>query len=336
MREDRRQGRDGLRHPGAAHDTMSQLERNEEARMALRITVDIFSGRPNPSVIVSGAEEEELLERLSEPRRGRGAGEERSSRAPRIPEATLGYRGLIIERVETAAGRKRTRRGDLPDRVRVAAGYVLGERSRATRDPGVEEWVLSPRGPIRLAGLGEEFSGRAAVEVDRFRHIIDKWKWGKVKWPLRKICACAPLWEPGWWNDAGQVQWNNNCYNYGTNYRSDTYAQPGLAAGAMYGSITCAEVRAGAIADALIHSPKADNKCPKEGHLVALVVGPGWDFHWYRKGRNGYWTHKPGGTQATDRDNSGNLIPDPRTADRGGYTDFCTFMVVMHGHVKIR
>jgi len=33
--------------------------------------------------------------------------------------------------------------------------------------------------------------------------------------------------------------------------------------------------------------------------------------------------------------NSGVTIPDPRTADRGGYTNFCTFMVVMHGHIKI-
>jgi len=36
-----------------------------------------------------------------------------------------------------------------------------------------------------------------------------------------------------------------------------------------------------------------------------------------------------------DVDGSGNLIPDPRTANRGPYTVFCTFMVVMHGHIKI-
>ncbi len=67
-----------------------------------------------------------------------------------------------------------------------------------------------------------------------------------------------------------------------------------------------------------------------------LVIWPGVDFHWYRKGRNGYWSHKPGGTPATNIDNSGHFIPDPRTADRGGYTDFCTFMVVMHGHIKLQ
>jgi hypothetical protein len=82
--------------------------------------------------------------------------------------------------------------------------------------------------------------------------------------------------------------------------------------------------------------PGANNKCPKEGHLVALVIVPGWDFHWYRNGRNGYWTHKPGGTPVTNVDNSGVLIRDPRTANRGPYSDFCTFMVVMHGHIEIR
>jgi len=99
--------------------------------------------------------------------------------------------------------------------------------------------------------------------------------------------------------------------------------------------LTCGSVGLAAIADDLISAPAANNKCPKEGHLVALVIAPGFDFHWYRKGRNGYWSHKPGGTPVRNVDNSNHLIPDPRTANRGPYTDFCTFMVVMHGHIKI-
>src|SRR5256885_7071619 len=47
---------------------------------------------------------------------------------------------------------------------------------------------------------------------------------------------------------------------------------------------------------------------------------------WFRKGRNGYWSHKPGGTAVTNVDNSGVTIPDPRTANRGPYTQFCTLM----------
>jgi hypothetical protein len=309
--------------------------------MAIRITWDVFSGRPNPSVVVDGAEEQELLARLTPARRAKSG-----ARRTAPPQSILGYRGVIIERVEEtgAATRRRSSRVARPvgrglGRVaRVAAGIVQSNRTTApTSDRFIEDFICGSTGPIRLTRLGPDFAERVRDELQQFRHMVESVKWPPgIRWPVRLRCMCAPLWEPNWWNDAGQVQWNNNCYNYATNYRSDTYAQPGLANGAMYASITCADVRAGAVADALIASPKARNRCPKEGHLVALVVGPHWDFHWYRKGRNGYWTHKPGGTQATNLDNSGHLIADPRTADRGNYTDFCTFMVVMHGHVKIQ
>jgi hypothetical protein len=105
----------------------------------------------------------------------------------------------------------------------------------------------------------------------------------------------------------------------------------------MYSSpISCASVLPGAEKDGLWNKPTANNKCPPLGHLVALVVAPGWDFHWYRKGPNGYWSHKPGGTAVTNLDNSGITIKDPRTANRGPYTNFCTFMVTVHGHFKLK
>ena len=50
--------------------------------------------------------------------------------------------------------------------------------------------------------------------------------------------------------------------------------------------------------------------------MLALVIWPDVDYHWYRKGPDGMWTHKPGGTQATNLDNSGDLISNPETADR--------------------
>jgi hypothetical protein len=58
---------------------------------------------------------------------------------------------------------------------------------------------------------------------------------------------------------------------------------------------------------------------------VALVVAPGWDYHWYRRDENGRWSHKPGGTRATNLDNSMNPISNPETANRGPYTDFCGY-----------
>jgi hypothetical protein len=68
---------------------------------------------------------------------------------------------------------------------------------------------------------------------------------------------------------------------------------------------------------------------------VALTVWPDWDHHWYRLDRDGTWSHKVGWGVARNYDESHNVITDPRTADRGGYTDFCGFFCVCKGRVSI-
>ena len=266
----------------------------------LRITIDIFSGRPNPVIELSGSQARQVLARLRSAKRER--------EGPPIP--ILGYRGLLIER----PGRRQPLR---------------------TVDPAIEDFVAGNEPLLRRLALGRTFPSVLREEMDRFRDLRARWRTRRHHWPNRERCRCAPLYEPTWWNDAGQKQFGNNCYNYACDYRTDTFAQPGRAAGAMYTALSCASVQPAAVADCLIASPAANNRCPKEGHLVALVIAPGIDFHWYRKGRNGYWKHKPGSTPAVNVDNSGHLIPDPRTANRGMYTQFCTFMTVMHGHIKI-
>jgi hypothetical protein len=297
--------------------------------MALRITIDLFSGRPNPVITLDDNAAAEVVDRL------RPAGTLKGDDAQAPPESILGYRGVVIEQVGMPVK-------GLPERFRVVDGKLIGRRfARRPADPRVEDFICGSTGPARLLLLEEQVRSRLLERIEE-RRTIDwrKWPPKKQHWPARIRCRCAPLYEPDWWNDAaagGARQYNNNCYNYATNYRTDTFAQPGLASGQMYPSpISCVGVRPAAVRDDLIDNPKADNHCPDEGHLVALVVGPGFDFHWYRKGRNGLWTHKPGGTPVTNVDNSGVLITDPRTANRDGYTDFCTFMTVMHGHIKIQ
>lgn len=293
--------------------------------MPLEITIDIFSGRPNPTVRLSDRQASALLERL------RPAEPLPRAQAQAGPPPVLGYRGLIIEQPRAAKG--------LPRRFRVVAGSVFGE---GEPKPGTAHTITDPEAEfelLKLPQLARQYrTSRLSPDVLKrlaLQRLKIKWPAGII-FPIRQVCPCAPVYEPAWWNDGGQRQWNNNCYNYGTNYRTDTFAQPGRANGAMYTlPIAGGPVKAGAIADALEDWPKANNKCPKSGHLVALVIWPGVDFHWYRKGTNGRWTHKPGGTQATNLDNSGNLITDPRTADRGGYTQFITFMIARHGHTKI-
>jgi hypothetical protein len=292
--------------------------------MQIRITIDVFSGRRNPVIELRGREAAAVMERLKPERRL----ERVEGTLP--PQPRLGYRGMVIEQIDGSV------RG-LPKMIRFAHGNVFGRGlSHRAQDEDFEDFVCGSTGPLGRLRPGRDFPGLLKKEIKRAAEARGEER-AHPRRPRRRAhsCTCAPLYEPNWWNDDGQRQYNNNCYNYGTNYRSDTYAQPGLAAGAMYTSLDCSSVKPAAIADALIDSPNAQNNCPPEGHLVALVVFPGGDFHWYRKGRDGYWTHKMGGSPATNVDNSGALIVDPRTADRGPYTDFCSFMVVMHGHVKI-
>lgn len=290
--------------------------------MTLRVTIDLFSGRPNPVFELRGKAASDVLAGLRPPR-----GVKREKVAP-LPPSTLGYRGMVVEQLgRPAAG--------LPRTFRVVNGDVFaGRAAHRAADPTFEDFVCGSTGPLGKLRLGREFPLVLVREIARLREIRHLYPWRKWPWPITIPCRCAPLYEPAWWNVPARQPYNN-CYNYATNYRTNTFAQPGRAAGAMYTSLTCAAVRPAAVADELIDSPGADNKCPAEGHLVALVVWPGGDYHWYRKGRNGYWSHKPGGTAVTNLDNSGNLIADPRTANRGPYTDFCTFMVVMHGHIRI-
>ncbi len=142
-------------------------------------------------------------------------------------------------------------------------------------------------------------------------------------------CCHLPSYTPAFWNDGGTVQSNNNCYNYGNNKRTDTFAQPGRASGSMATTMQCNPVRTGALADGLTALPASGN-CPSssgsEECKVALVIWPNFDYHWYRLDSNGMWSHKPGSTQATNRDNSDITISNPETANRGPYTNFCGYL----------
>lgn len=320
--------------------------------MALKITIDIFSGRENYSIELTEEESIEALKQL-EPV---GRIDEKEEIFP--PEPILGYRGLIIEQI----GRPDVR---FPKVFLYVHGDLFGEKlAHKAASEKFEEFVCGSTGLITKINLEKEFSDFVLEEIEKLkelRFLLDpkiielRKKRLSVWWPCRwwwpcywwwRRCRCAPIYEPDWWNDSGQIQYNNNCYNYATNYRTDTYGQPGEASNSKWTNLSACNVPApdisakmGAINDDLIDTPDANNKCPSEGHLVALVIRPGnqytWDYHWYRKGRNKYWSHKPGSTPVTNLDNSGYSISDPRTADRGGYTEFCTFMKVMHGHIKI-
>ncbi len=134
--------------------------------------------------------------------------------------------------------------------------------------------------------------------------------------------------NPGFWNNNPTILRNNNCYNYASNKRTDTFAQPGRGCGRMYTAITCAEMTRASLCDGLHRRYDCFPQSEAPRYLVALVVAPGpgfVDFHWYRKMKEGFWGHKPGSTPVRNVDNSGRVINDPATCNRGPYTHFCGY-----------
>ncbi len=222
------------------------------------------------------------------------------------------------------------------DQVFVITSGGLGSIGLASADKIGDEITFTFSSPVCAGGRPGEgqstyFFGLVSTKPPRFVTAKVKETTGTVyNVQARAPQACdIPPYSPSYWNDGGTIQRNNNCYNYANNKRTDTYAQPGRAAGAMYSSLTCADVYNAAIADGLVPLPASGN-CPDGRAKIALFVDPGVDYHWYRLDSGGMWSHKPGRAQATNLDNSGNPISNPETADRCGgwlcYTDFCGYL----------
>ena len=141
----------------------------------------------------------------------------------------------------------------------------------------------------------------------------------------RNNVCLPPAFDPSQWTST-----TDNSYNYATGIKTGTYAQPGRAGGAMYTDLTGSVVRGAAVLDVILDFedplagafPDASRNC-----LMALVMIPGVDFHFLRIDDTGTWSHKPGPRPPTDKDNSGNTITDPRTADIAPYK-FARFLGV--------
>lgn len=306
--------------------------------MSIKVTLDIFSGRPNPELELTAAEAKEFFKTLSPTGAMRKIGE----KTPEQP-AHLGFRGVQVEQLKTVSK-------ELPSQFYVSHETLYSDdKAAALKDTGTMERIqqfVTGRGKITTNGgnardIIKIYKDAVAASIPIRERLVDIGP--IVVGPVLLTCNCGPVYEPDWWNNNASIKANNNCYNYACNYRTDTFAQPGKATGNQYTSLSGCTVGAGqksakdgAVSDCLIDTPAANNKCPDAGHLVALVIWPGVDFHWYRKGVNTRWSHKPGGTSVTNLDNSGVIITDPRTANRGNYTQFCTFMNVLHGHIKIK
>ena len=296
----------------------------------IKVTADIFSGRPNPEWVVSGAEAEAVLRSLSEKRAAAAALDSGFQ--------GLGSRGLIVEILDDHMHAQY----GVPHTFRLAGGGSPEEshaREAAERliaaltKKGAGDHATLASSPAHLP-LNEDLkklilgglpTGAGFVNTEAAEQVTTRDEAADVSATAACSIETVPF-NPAFWNDPAHIG-RNNCYNYATNRRTDTFAQPGRASGHMYAHINCAEVGNGAVSDGGTFSCAPDAQKPRWYIALVIAPGPGFiDYHWYRKASEGYWGHKPGGTAARNVDNAGHIVTDPRTANRGPYTIFCRFM----------
>ena len=293
----------------------------------LKVEVDIFSGRPNPVWYVTDSDEAKgLIGLVSE-----------ASQAVAKPGTGLdglGYREVVLSFIGDDEPRPRR----LPREV--AVGTLAAKDRQASID--IAQRVL--RGMLQhsnvrllqheLTPLTGELLEYILEQIARLpERLPNPPEPPPPSNPLRttvkdvKCDKCeyeVSQYNPGFWN-VPAVQPHNNCYNYARNWRTDTFAQPGRAHGAGTNVMQCPNVTTAAMADGL--KKRCDclpvSEWPRR--LMALVIAPNQDYHWYREQRGGFWGHKPGQTAARNTDNNGALVVNPETAARGPYTQFCGY-----------
>jgi hypothetical protein len=293
----------------------------------LQITADVFSGRPNPSWIIT--EEQEARATLKDLTKEQSLLVHDAS-----TERGLGLRGFFIETLDDELAQDM----NVPPSVYLAAGA----QARSARSNELAERLI---GLMDRAKPSAAMAGEEALPLDEALRVFlaqQLERVGRVSMPdVREEMGAAAkaqqieaavtcyiefaAYNPGFWNNDPAVRQSNNCYNYASNWRTNTFAQPGRGCGHMYTALSCPEVIRAALCDGMHRRYDCFPDSERPRYLVALVVAPGYDYHWYRKMKEGYWGHKPGSTPVRNVDNSGHIIYDPATCDRGPYTHFCGY-----------
>lgn len=302
----------------------------------IKITVDLFSGRPNPSWIINDKRGDDLLEKISK--------KTKIISKPDKGYDGLGFRGIKVELLGDEDAGKR-----IPSVFTIANGVAEDQKgsiqiAREIVDQ-MTRYSKNSMDVFNLTPIDKKIQKIIFSSIDQYEKDlakIRKYIKIKIKWPLfptrvtvndTECYDCKyeeSKFNPNFWNADPYVRANNNCYNYGRNWKTNTFAQPGRHSGATASSMSCSAVRTAAMNDGLKERCDCLPQSEYPRRMVALVIAPGVDYHWYRKQTGGFWGHKPGGTAARNYDNSGVLITNPETCDRGAgtwlnYTDFCGY-----------
>lgn len=279
--------------------------------MSERITIDLYSGIPNPTWPIDERTVREWRARQSALRSVRPD--------PRfLPPHRSGFKGMTI-----------TMASDPSSGAYTAIGGFVFERgtNRAWVDHGreAERWLFSTAPAEVLGDYGLTYELLTAPREGLFAvaGIGGAGIVGGIS------CPHAPTYpgNTGVWKGGVSAHMNpNNCYSYANNdpISFSDYGIPGPLTTDV--PTTTAKMRKQLALDKLgVLSPANElpPSCPvalpaKEAHFIAVcwrkMVGSQRDFHCFRMDRDGKWSHKDGTGEVTKSDSTGAIITDLRTA----------------------
>ncbi|WP_158854289.1 hypothetical protein [Saccharothrix deserti] len=308
----------------------------------LEVELDIFSGMPNPTWLLSDAQERELIERVT------AYPDQLSPEATDDEQFSLGYRGLLVRMIKLGDGAWADTR--LASGVGLPLSFRVGSRPA---DEPIADWLLGTADSVEESGVDDELKDIARRGVSLIQTSAEVARPTDDPGPPTEGENADQPYEGGegdtgvrgstWWNcgsnlfsanahyfnDPAHVT-RNNCYCFASNHLAGVrYALPGKRGGRPASVMSCGNVTDGLRADGWVDG------CQANTLTIAMVIWPGRDYHFYRLvtgAPNWWWGHKPGGTPAKYTDDCGHAIYQengvgyaPNNICRGGYTDFCGY-----------
>ncbi len=161
------------------------------------------------------------------------------------------------------------------------------------------------------------------------------------------LTGYEPPYDPNFFNNNPNLKGSHNCAAYAFGYlntqadKNDPFPQPGAYSGyPRFSKVkrkTCPDMLARIFGDMPSVRPSTfEQQCPAKMSKIALAVDARSDYHVWRQGPDGMWSHKPGSTEVTDKDAFGRPIYDPEIASRNynskgshlNYNRFCGYLCV--------
>jgi len=163
------------------------------------------------------------------------------------------------------------------------------------------------------------------LTIKKFKNnnkLLENETFFKSKKEFSPLSGAELKYEPEKWNKNNIIE-NHNCYSYALGKivkKLKSKAQPGYASGFNYINnidYDCNKFKERLKKDSPgSYIEKFDNACLPGFYKVFLALDVKNDYHWWRQDSNGYWSHKPGSSQVSNKDGSDKKIKNPYLSNR--------------------